>query len=276
MKMKQKIKFYNIQAFTLIELAIVLIIIGLLVGGVMTGRELITRAKIQGVIKQINEYRTGYSTFRLKYGCVPGDCADPGQFGFTSAYYTFLKGNNDGLVYSFNDGSVNSEGGNLSGTEYKNALSHLYQAGLVNENYGGTLKTGKGSMMIVSFLPSFPQAGNKNYLYLARLPVNNIDLSITPGALTTTQAYLIDSKLDDGLPMGGEVRATWSFYGCRRSTSITNGPCFNEPNLRTTDSAWGFSCVNNTATPFQYDINDERPYVYVTEVYQACAIHMPL
>jgi type II secretory pathway pseudopilin PulG len=59
------------KAFTLVELAIV--IIGLLVGGVLQGQELIQQAKIQSVIKNVESYKAAVITFKGKYNDVPGD-----------------------------------------------------------------------------------------------------------------------------------------------------------------------------------------------------------
>jgi prepilin-type N-terminal cleavage/methylation domain-containing protein len=71
------------SGFTLIELAIVLVIIGLLVGGVLVGRDLIEGAKVSATISQIQKYNTAADTFREKYGYLPCDIPDPHatQFG---------------------------------------------------------------------------------------------------------------------------------------------------------------------------------------------------
>jgi prepilin-type N-terminal cleavage/methylation domain-containing protein len=62
------------SAFTLVELAIVIVIIGLLVGGVLQGQELIKQAKWRSAMKEIEGYRGAMATFFGKYNCVPGDC----------------------------------------------------------------------------------------------------------------------------------------------------------------------------------------------------------
>ncbi|MEJ0010791.1 MAG: prepilin-type N-terminal cleavage/methylation domain-containing protein [Alphaproteobacteria bacterium] len=60
-------------AFTLVELAIVLVIIGLLVGGVLVGADLITSAKINATVSDLQSYTTAATTFRDKYNGIPGD-----------------------------------------------------------------------------------------------------------------------------------------------------------------------------------------------------------
>src|ERR1700712_5355694 len=61
------------QGFTLIELSIVLVIIGLIVGGVLVGQDLIRAAEIRATISQIEKFNTAVNTFRGKYNAIPGD-----------------------------------------------------------------------------------------------------------------------------------------------------------------------------------------------------------
>jgi len=62
------------SAFTLIELSIVIVIIGLLAGGVLVGKDLIAYAEMRRFISDYQEYESAYNTFKLKYNCIPGDC----------------------------------------------------------------------------------------------------------------------------------------------------------------------------------------------------------
>ena len=72
--------------FTLIELSIVLVIIGLIIGGVLVGRDLISAAGVRAQISQIEKYQSAVNTFRGKYGYLPGDISDPTaqQYGFAA------------------------------------------------------------------------------------------------------------------------------------------------------------------------------------------------
>ncbi|MEQ1704713.1 MAG: prepilin-type N-terminal cleavage/methylation domain-containing protein [Rickettsiales bacterium] len=61
------------SAFTLMELSIVIVIIGLLVGGIMIGRDLIRASEIRGILSDYDRYNTAIATFRSKYNALPGD-----------------------------------------------------------------------------------------------------------------------------------------------------------------------------------------------------------
>jgi len=64
-------KYCEHSGFTLIELSIVLVIIGLIVGGVLVGRDLISAASVRAQITQIEKYQQAVNAFRDKYGGVP-------------------------------------------------------------------------------------------------------------------------------------------------------------------------------------------------------------
>ena len=91
------------RAFTLIEMSIVLVIIGLIVGGILTGQDLIRSAGERAQITQIEKFNTAANTFRDKYGCLPGDlsAAQAAQFGFVSRPGTRGLGDCNGLVEGY-------------------------------------------------------------------------------------------------------------------------------------------------------------------------------
>lgn len=64
---------YN-RGFSLAELSIVLIIIGLLVAGVSSGSKLVRASQLQGYMSDLNEHKIAYEGFQLAYDCIPGDC----------------------------------------------------------------------------------------------------------------------------------------------------------------------------------------------------------
>ncbi|OUS11879.1 prokaryotic N-methylation site [Gammaproteobacteria bacterium 53_120_T64] len=105
------------SGFTLVEIAIVLVIIGLILGGVLKGQVLIDNAKYKNFVKQMESYRGAFYTFQDTYRGLPGDISnitalDPGA----------VAGNGNGRI-----------AGGLCNTaeESCNVWSHLRYAGII-------------------------------------------------------------------------------------------------------------------------------------------------
>lgn len=124
------------RGFTLIELSIVLMVIGLIVGGVLVGRDLIHAAEIRKTISQYEQFNTAVNAFRGKYNCLPGDCVNADQFGMGDACLTLgfadgtcTNGNGDGMIGSCNYDVACSA--SVSLREYTNFWHHLSVAGFI-------------------------------------------------------------------------------------------------------------------------------------------------
>lgn len=215
--------------FTLIELSIVLVIIGLVVGGLLMGNEMIEAARLRAQIKQAEEYGTAIAAFKNKYGNLPGDLslAQCQQFGFVNTG-TACAGHNANDVD--NNGQIEGTVANLDTGRGSPAIylwggvravfSHLTQASLIPGKYieNTNIAYGDGE--------SYPaMAMNKGYglwvtsmedrawLYLG-MTKSQVGASSpeiinfsTKGVMTPQQAYSLDAKLDNGIPASGKVRA---------------------------------------------------------------------
>src|ERR1035438_8206439 len=91
-------------AFTLIEMSIVLVIIGLVVGGILVGQNLIAAAGVRATISQIEKYNTAVNTFRTKYDALPGDmnASVAKQFGFVARGTQPGEGDGNGIIEGIN------------------------------------------------------------------------------------------------------------------------------------------------------------------------------
>src|SRR5512146_3221329 len=102
----------NAEGFTLIEIAIVLVIIGLLLGGVLKGQELITSARVRNLISQQDGIKAAYFGFQDRYRALPGDY--PGAQANIPGCGACQQGDNNGQI---------------TGAEAISAWEHLSKAG---------------------------------------------------------------------------------------------------------------------------------------------------
>ncbi len=128
--------------FTLIELAIVMVIIGLILGAVATANELIHAAKLRLVMTDIDRFKTAINTFRNKYNCLPGDCPNAQTFWGTdtscptgdeydqSPHTATCNGNGNGVIGKYGDPWPESY-------EWWRAWQELAVAGLIEGQYSG-------------------------------------------------------------------------------------------------------------------------------------------
>jgi len=186
------LKNHHNSGFSLVELAIVLIVIGLIIGGVLKGRELIESARLKSVLTQLNEYRVATGTFMDMFDALPGDFA--GARDYISD--NLKNGNGDGKIDG-NGLERDSEAGQF--------WAHLAGAGLIpapGEATGAALHFDKGapSARIGGGITVAYEDG-KHWFVLGgeNGPHGNKAL------LTPQQAMSLDKKIDNGLPNNGKV-----------------------------------------------------------------------
>ncbi len=218
------------SGFTLVELAIALVIIGLVAGGVLVGRDLIRASEIRATISQLEQYNSAVHTFRTKYGGLPGDlkyteASGFGLYAITYAPYIGYPGYGDGngLIRSALGAAPPSAATNLYG-EPLIFWRHLTQANLIRGRYGFGLNIAaeaavSGIDSVNTFLPAAKLTGStiavgspldgKNYFLLTKVSsiVGAGAFGTSENPLTAHEAYSMDSKIDDGLPAAGIVFA---------------------------------------------------------------------
>lgn len=168
------------SGFTLIELAIVLVIIGLIVGGVLQGQALITNARTTNYQNSAQGYIAAVETYRQRYNAFPGD--------------------DDSAATRFGGAVTDGAGeGTLTADDTDRLWSHLRAAGLItgaaddeslpNNPFGGTFE----------FWADTDLTAPERPLGLAGplLCATNIDSDV---------AQIIDTALDDGAGDTGRIR----------------------------------------------------------------------
>jgi prepilin-type N-terminal cleavage/methylation domain-containing protein len=199
------------KAFTLVELAIVIVIIGLLVSGVLAGQELIKQAKIRAQIKQFAEFDTGALTFKSKYGNLPGDLtiADAAKFNMGTGS---SRGGN-GIIEDHLGYVPNMYGYH----ENRLFLVHLSRSNLIKYALTNSSNYNVGENYPETQLSSYGIAavGLKDgvYYFLGPSKKNNtvndhtFILSSPVPSVMPSDAEGLDNKIDDGVPSTGIVRA---------------------------------------------------------------------
>jgi prepilin-type N-terminal cleavage/methylation domain-containing protein len=78
------------KAFTLIELAIVIVVLGIMSAVIVGGKTIVDSANMNSTISQINQYRLAHNAFVLEYDAIPGDMKDANNLLILSYYFQQL------------------------------------------------------------------------------------------------------------------------------------------------------------------------------------------
>ncbi|MFZ3174947.1 MAG: prepilin-type N-terminal cleavage/methylation domain-containing protein [Thiobacillus sp.] len=193
------------SGFTLIEIAIVLVIIGLLLGGILKGQELITQGRIRNVANDFQSMTAAINLYQDRYRALPGD--DPSAATrWTTTGSTTENGNGDGTIGSGTTGTpaYNSA---TAGDESRLFWQHLRLAGLV----GGATTTGAVGTALPPNAVSGVTGVQNSAFGISGIVIcsNNLPAKI---------AQAIDTQFDDGLARTGSVR------GATGTTAGTGDP----------------------------------------------------
>jgi prepilin-type N-terminal cleavage/methylation domain-containing protein len=175
------------RGFTLVEIAIVLVIIGLLLGGVFKGQELIVQAKIRNIISDINGISAAVYAYQDRYRALPGDDR---TVAVSRRWSGASGGNGDGVICGGYNGA--SEGDACT-TALESLLiwQHLRRAGLLAGSPDDGVPQNAASGLTGIQAGAFGLAGHV----------------ICASNLSAKMAAALDAQLDDGQPNTGSLRA---------------------------------------------------------------------
>ena len=175
--------------FTLIELAIVLVIIGLLLGGVLKGQELIQSAKIKNVVNDFSSTTVSIYGYEDRYKALPGNDANAAG-RWTTANPLATNGTGSGkLVGTFLD---------KAGKETSQFWYHLRLAGFIGgSGEGGPSNAFNGVLGVQDGADSFNTVAGTGFK----------GVIVCESNISDKAAAAIDNQLDDGKPGTGNIRA---------------------------------------------------------------------
>ena len=170
------------NGFTLIEMAIVLVVIGFLIGAVIQGQKMFYNARIQRIVSDMRGYFQAFLTYYDQQGMYPGDENDP-NFPSSDSY----NGNHNGLI----DSSAESTN---AWEDLSNAMGVIRKTSPVR---GGTYNFGS---------QTFFGSGSQNFISVTNLP--------------NRMAQSIDSRHDDGVYNSGNIRSNDAYNGSDTLTTL--------------------------------------------------------
>jgi prepilin-type N-terminal cleavage/methylation domain-containing protein len=221
------------SAFSLVELSIVIIIIGLLFVGVTGGSKLIKSAKLNKVMRDVSAVDTSFLAFLQAYDGYPGDYNDAQSFWGTS-----------GVVNGDGDGKIEVVASATTNDEVSSAFSHMAKAELTDGIYDITITNGSyaalselNSRMVIvnevnstgASLGGFASSlAAKNMILLGR--TTSVaravgEAGVHSAFISPRDMFTLDSKFDDGSPISGKIsyRDESSSVGNVTSATCTDG-----------------------------------------------------
>jgi prepilin-type N-terminal cleavage/methylation domain-containing protein len=226
------------KGFSLVELSIVLVIIGVIIGVTLKGMELVRGSELKAIVSEADEYKAAFGQFQLLYDGPPGDITN--ATGFWS-----------GTANGNGNGQVDAETSN----EPFRAMQQLNLAKLIDGTFSGTWGSGfvlsvpgvsgnvkpsksarPGAAMYIKCCSGTDYSRTMSYTnHISLFSVDGTDITKRAGILTPTEARGIDDKYDDGVPDYGMIGASGS--GTYSAAYVATGCYSGTGSTSTYDSA---------------------------------------
>lgn len=222
------------QGFSLVELSIMLVILGLLTGGILGGQSLIKAAEMRSISTEFNSHQTAVNIFKQKYSYLPGDMTNATSFWGRADNGSFSgqcsdPDDDEGTGTETCNGDGNGKIGIWGDAAYYEVFrfwQHLVNAGLISGTYTGI--SGSASSAHVVFGENTPASkfssggwgveNAQDYIGDSTLYALEYDNYYEFGSqtasscnegelLTPEETWNLDTKMDDGKPGTGSIVA---------------------------------------------------------------------
>lgn len=236
------------RAFSLVELSIVLVILGLLTGGIIAGQSLISAAELRSVTVEYDRYRLALNGFRSQYNALPGDMIDATDYwGKDAAACNAHSGAaaTPGTCNGNGNSTIEAAGAANATGEYFQAWKQLQLAGLIDGSYTGLAgASGVSHHNCPTNCPS-GRLSNSGWGYIGwgassgstSIFDGNYDnplvfggvTNIEPSAsiLTPKEAWKIDAKTDDGNPALGVIVVRYRINCTNATAAVADSDNFD-------------------------------------------------
>jgi prepilin-type N-terminal cleavage/methylation domain-containing protein len=199
------------QGFTLIEIAIVLVIIGLLLGGILKGQELITNARARNLISQQDGTKAAFLGFQDRFRALPGDYSQ----ATNNVNGATTNGNGNGLI------TPNTVSG-ATVDEHILAWEHLSRAGFITGSYTYAVAPESPNSAPVNPYSRYLQIVYDATYADAGTPAPRHNVK-TGNLVPSDLLAEVDRKIDDGNAITGAFR--FSTYGGASGAAALTGTC---------------------------------------------------
>lgn len=201
------------KGFTLVEVAVVLVVIGILAGGVLLGVSMVQQAKVRSFVGEVNRIYTSVALFSERYRALPGDMFNATEFwqgqtndGNGDRHFPLDDDDYGERVYFWHHLSL---AGFYGPFDRPDSVAKILTPGLTAPLFS----LSPGAVLTPQYRDGVSSLGDqhdrydiiKNYLMFARwIEVSGVQETVK-GAVDPQTAYQIDSKLDDGNGSDGRV-----------------------------------------------------------------------
>ncbi len=218
----------NSRAFSLVEISVVLVIIGLVAGGVLTGQSMIRSAELRSLTNQVVQYSTAVTIFKDKYFALPGDMANATAFwGEADPVLATCKdtvGSGSETCNGDGNGQIGRGGGmhyerfrfwqqlsnaNLVVGDFSGVAGHTNAYHVVPGENAPTPKYDSlnSALAVLHWTPITSNTYKWRHIYgnIITYGTNNTPHDAWDVVLSPQEAWNIDHKIDDGFPSTGKV-----------------------------------------------------------------------